>query len=118
MIRTNKFHAKKVKIQGETFDSMAEAKRWRDLQWLQRGGVIHNLQRQVVYQLLPAQYNDRHKMVERAVTYVADFVYYDERGELVVEDVKGYKKGPAYALFVIKRKLMLYFYGIKVQEVN
>ena len=113
---TNKFNAKKIKIQGETFDSMAEAKRWRDLQWLQRGGVISGLQRQIVYQLLPAQYDDNHKMVERAVTYVADFVYY-EKGELVVEDVKGYKKGPHYAVFVIKRKLMLYFYGIKVREV-
>ena len=114
---TNKFNAKKIKIQGETFDSMAEAKRWRDLQWLQRGGVIKGLQRQVVYQLLPAQYDENHKVVEMAVTYVADFVYH-ENGELVVEDVKGYKKGAAYALFTLKRKLMLYFYGIRIKEVS
>ena len=115
---TNKFHAKKINIQGETFDSMAEAKRWRDLTWLERGGVIRGLQRQVPYVLLPAQYDDSHKMIERSITYVADFVYYDEHGSLVVEDVKGYKKGPAYALFVIKRKLLLYFYGIRIKEVS
>lgn len=115
---TNKFHAKKIKINGETFDSMAEAKRWRDLQWLQRGGVIKGLQRQVKYILLPAQYDENHKMIERAVTYVADFVYTDENGQLVVEDVKGYKKGAHYNVFAIKRKLMLYFYGIRIKEVS
>ena len=114
----NKFRAKKVVYQGLTFDSQAELRRWRDLSWLQRGGVIHGLQRQVKYVLLPAQYDENHKMIERSVSYVADFVYKDENGKTVVEDVKGYKKGAHYAVFVIKRKLMLYFYGIRVQEVK
>lgn len=117
MIRTNKFNAKKVVIQGETFDSMAEARRWRDLQWLQRGGVISGLQRQVKYLLLPSQYDENGKLLEREVSYLADFVYY-ENGQLVVEDVKGYQKGPAYAVFVIKRKLMLKVFGIRVREVK
>lgn len=114
----NKYHAKKINIQGETFDSMAEARRWRDLQWLQRGGVIKGLQRQVKYILVPKQYDDDCKIIEREISYVADFVYYDENGQIVVEDVKGYKKGPAYAVFVMKRKLMLKVYGIRVQEVS
>ncbi len=113
----NKFHAKKIQIQGETFDSMAEAKRWRDLTWLQRGGVISGLQRQVKYLLLPSQYDENGILLEREISYVADFVYY-EKGQLVVEDVKGYKKGPAYAVFVMKRKLMLKEYGIRVKEVD
>lgn len=114
----NKFRAKKVVVQGMEFDSMAEAKRWRDLYWLQNGGVIKGLQRQVKYVLLPAQYDENHKMIERGVSYIADFVYYDEDGKLVVEDVKGYTKGPHYAVFVLKRKLMLWFYGIRVKEVG
>ena len=114
----NKFKAKKVVYQGLTFDSQAELRRWRDLTWLQRGGVIHGLQRQVKYILIPNQYDENHKLVERAVTYVADFVYRDEHGNTVVEDVKGYQKGSAYAVFVIKRKLMLKLYGIKVVEVK
>ena len=112
----NKFNAKKITAMGLQFDSMKEARRWRDLFWLQNGGVIRNLQRQVKYVLIPAQYDENHKLVERAVTYVADFVY-TENGKLVVEDVKGYKKGPVYAVFVIKRKLMLKMYGIRVREV-
>jgi hypothetical protein len=56
-------------------------------------------------------------LLEREISYVADFVYY-ENGQLVVEDVKGYKKGPAYAVFVMKRKLMLKVYGIRVKEVS
>ena len=114
----NKYHAKKINIQGETFDSMAEARRWRDLQWLQRGGVIRGLQRQVKYILIPNQYAEDGKLVERSVTYIADFVYQDENGQLVVEDVKGYKKGPAYNVFAIKRKLMLQVFGIHVREVQ
>lgn len=114
----NKYNARKVVIQGETFDSLAEARRWRDLQWLQRGGVIRGLSRQVKYTLIPNQYDDKGKIIERGVSYIADFVYQDENGKLVVEDVKGYKKGPAYAVFVIKRKLMLKEYGIRVREVK
>ena len=114
----NKYNAKKVVIQGETFDSLAEARRWRDLTWLQRGGVIKGLTRQVKYNLIPNQYDENGKLLERGVSYIADFVYQDENGKLVVEDVKGYKKGPAYALFSVKRKLMLQVYGIRVQEVG
>lgn len=114
----NKFHAKKVVIQGETFDSLAEARRWRDLTWLERGGVIRGLTRQVKYTLIPNQYDENGKLIERSVTYIADFVYQDGNGRLVVEDVKGYKKGPAYNVFSIKRKLMLQVYGIRVREVE
>ena len=114
----NKFNAKKMTINGVTFDSRAEACRYRDLTWLERGGVIRGLERQVKYVLIPNQYDENHKLIERACTYIADFVYQDECGKLVVEDVKGYKKGTAYELFVIKRKLMLEKYGIRVREVH
>ena len=114
----NKFNAKKVVVHGETFDSLAEARRWRDLTWLERGGIIKGLTRQVKYILIPNQYAEDGKLVERSVTYIADFVYQDENGQLVVEDVKGYKKGPAYNVFAIKRKLMLQVFGIRVREVQ
>lgn len=58
------------------------------------------------------------KCVERSVEYVADFVYYtqDARGlfdELVVEDAKGCRTKE----YIIKRKLMLWVYGIRIHEV-
>lgn len=69
------------------------------------------------FELVPAQYetiNGKKKCVERAVKYVADFVYFDkEKGELVVEDVKGVKTD----VYKLKRKLMRSIYGIEIQEV-
>ena len=35
----------------------------------------------------------------------------------MLRDVKGYKGGGAYAVFKIKRKLMLYIHNIIVEEV-
>lgn len=114
----NKYFNKKVIVDGMKFDSKAEAKRWRELFWLQNGGVIRNLQRQVRYELVPRQCDENGKILERSLDYIADFVYTDEHGNEVVEDVKGYKNGAAYALFTAKRKLMLWIYGIQVQEVS
>ena len=70
------------------------------------------------YELLPVQKDENGKVIEHAAKYVADFVYCDAlTGCWVVEDVKGYKKGAAYNIFVLKRKMMLYKYGIRVKEI-
>lgn len=53
------------------------------------------------------------RVLERAVEYVADFVYKNEAGETVVEDVKGFRTHD----YVIKRKLMLWVHGIRIKEV-
>ena len=95
---------------------------------MEKAGVICDLKRQVKYELIPAQYING-KCVERAVTYVSDFEYYvlkdlrqktvmAERdakvvGQRIVEDVKGMRTKD----YVIKRKLMLYKYGIQITEV-
>lgn len=78
---------------------------------LERAGAIQNLRRQVKYELIPSQ-RIAGKVVERACTYTADFVY-QENGQDVVEDTKGFKT-PEY---IIKRKLMLWRYGIRIREV-
>ena len=105
----NKYGAKKVVIDGEVFDSRKEYYRWCDLRLLERAGKISDLKRQVKYELIPKQDG------ERSCTYIADFQYCQD-GKLVVEDCKGYKRGAAYQLFSIKRKLMLWKHGIKVKE--
>ena len=125
--KTNKYNAKKVSIDGIEFDSKKEARRYQELLLLQKAGEIYMLERQKVYELLPAQREPdtvgkrggviKGKLLERAVEYVADFVYTDKNGKTVVEDVKGFREGGAYAVFVLKRKLMLYRYGIKIIEV-
>ena len=107
----NKYHAKKVTVNGITYDSKKEANRHRELLLLERAGVITGLQRQVKYELIPSQRIDG-KVVERPCSYVADFVY-DEKGHRVVEDTKGVKTKE----YIIKRKLMLFLKGIKIKEI-
>ena len=106
----SKYHSKKVTINGQTFDSQLEARRFRELLLLERAGAITGLQRQVKFELIPSQ-RIGGKVVERACSYVADFVYM-ENGKKVVEDTKGYKT-PEYK---IKRKLMLWVHGIQIRE--
>ena len=106
-----KYGNRKVTINGFTFDSKKEADRYRELLRLQNAGAITELQRQVKYQLIPSQ-KMAGKVVERACSYVADFVYVQDE-ETIVEDTKGVKT-PDY---IIKRKLMLWVHGIRIREV-
>ena len=111
----SKYNASKVNTEDGVFDSKKEARRWDELRKKEATGDISNLRRQVPYLLLPKQYVDG-KLVERKCEYVADFVY-ERDGKTIVEDVKGYRRGPAYSTYVIKRKLMLFLYKIRIKEV-
>ena len=95
-----------------TFDSKKEYTRFMELSLLERTGKIQKLERQVSYLLIPSQRIDG-KVVERPVKYIADFVYLDDRDRLVVEDTKGFRTKD----YVIKRKLMLQQYGIRIKEI-
>lgn len=120
----SKYHAKKVSIQGEVFDSKKEARRFLELQMLEKAGRISGLQRQKKFVLVPAQYEPettgprggkiKGKLLEREVAYYADFVYFDEEEkDFVIEDAKGVRT-PEY---VIKRKLLLWLKGYRIREV-
>lgn len=116
-----KYHNRKVKtFDGTVHDSRKEAVRWLELKMMERAGRITDLKRQVKFVLIPTQYGKdekgKKKLLEREASYIADFVY-KVNGEMVVEDVKGYKGGGAYRVFTIKRKLMLQVYGIQIKEV-
>jgi hypothetical protein len=124
----SKYLNKKVVVDGIEFSSKKEARHYQDLLLLSQSGEISDLRLQVPYELIPAQKEPSSigsrggvkpgKTIERACIYVADFVYKDKEGNTVVEDVKGYRGHTgAYSVFVIKRKLMLWKYGIKVREV-
>lgn len=98
-----------------TFDSAKEARVYDDLLIRLKAKEITNLRLQVPYELIPKQRLTTGK-TERSVKYIADFVY-EENGIIKVVDVKGYRRGTAYAVFVIKRKLMKWIHGIEVTEV-
>lgn len=72
----------------ERFDSEKEHSRWKQLQLLERKRVISNLKRQVLMEIAPA-FTGRDGAKHRAITYKADFTYFED-GTDVVEDVKGY----------------------------
>lgn len=86
-------------------------------------GKISDLQRQVRFELIPAQREPdtvgprggvkKGRTIELACDYVADFVYRNEDGATVVEDTKGMRTKD----YVIKRKLMLYVHGIQIKEI-
>lgn len=101
-------------VDGITFDSKKEATRWAELKLLERAGKITFLQRQVSYVLIPKQVRDG-KLLERQVVYKADFAYKDENGVDVVEDVKS--QATKTKEYILKRKLMLWEYGIEIKEV-
>ena len=93
--------------------SKKEARRSAQLQQMQRAGLISNLQEQVKYVLIPSQRGSDGKVIERQVTYTADFVYTDRDGKQVVEDAKGFRTQQ----YILRRKLLLFVHGIRVVEV-
>lgn len=88
---------------------------------LEKAGKITDLKRQVKFVLIPAQYETstigkrggvkRGKLIEREISYIADFVY-TEDGKRIVEDTKGFKTKD----YILKRKMLLYFHGIRIKE--
>ena len=123
-MRKNKYHSKKVEFDGIVFDSKKEAKRFAELSLLEKAGTIQDLQRQVKFILIPAQREPdtvgarggikKGKTIEKECAYIADFVYKDlTLNETVVEDTKGFRTKD----YLLKRKMMLFFHGIKIKEV-
>lgn len=106
-----KYGNRKVVIDGIQFDSAKESRRYCELKLLQRAGKIQELQLQKEFELLPSQKIDG-KVVERAVKYKADF-YYLQDGRVVVEDTKGFRTKD----YIIKRKLLLWRFGIRIIEI-
>lgn len=110
----NKYKNRKVTVDGIEFASKKECNRWFELKLLERARQISNLERQKKFVLIPAQRDASGKLIEHECSYVADFVYVDNAtGETVVEDTKGARTKD----YIIKRKMMLYFHGIRIREV-
>lgn len=126
----SKYSNQKAVRNGAVFDSRREARRYSELRLLERAGAITDLQKQVEFELIPAQYETvptgefykrgtkkgtpkmKQVCIEQSVKYIADFVY-QENGKTVVEDAKGFRTEK----YIIKRKLMLYVHGIRIKEV-
>lgn len=109
MGKTNKYNAKP----SGGYASRKEHRRANELRLMQRAGLVSNLREQVSYEIIPAQLGADGKVIERACSYIADFVYVDNAtGQTVVEDTKGMRTD----VYRIKRKLMLHVHGIRISE--
>ena len=78
----NKYNAKKVKYEGIKFDSQFELDCWKYLKQFESEGKIKDLNRQVKFEIIPAN------SVYRALTYVADFTF-NVNDRYIVADAKG-----------------------------
>lgn len=102
----NKYRNIKTAVDGITFDSKLEAKRYGELKLLEMAGEIHLLELQPKYRCVIGG--------EPVCTYIADFRYADKHGVVWVEDVKGMKT-PVYRL---KKKLTEALHGITITEIT
>lgn len=107
-----KFRNKKCVWKGIEFDSIRERDRFIILEHERDEGRITDLNTQVRFQLLPPQKDENGKVIEKPCDYVADFTYRRD-GKLVVEDAKGFRTKE----YRLKRKMMLWFHGIRIEEV-
>lgn len=97
----SKYHNQKT----NGYASKKESRRAQELWLLQSIKAISDLKEQVKFELTPKIGK------ERASHYIADFTF-TEDGKSIVEDCKG-KRTAAY---ILKRKIMLYRYGIEIRE--
>lgn len=103
----SKYHAERVTNEYGTFDSKHEYSVFLDLLILERAGEIVKIERQVKFDLIPAQDG------EKPVCYKADFVVTYQDGTREIIDAKGMRTKE----YILKRKLMLWVHGIKIKEV-
>jgi hypothetical protein len=111
----HKYGAKPTTIDNIRFASQAEARRYAELQLLVKIGRIRDLTLQPKYPLhvVKLYRNGWPIEIETVATYVGDFEYIEcESGEIVTEDVKGFKT----AAYLLKKKLVRAIHGIEIRE--
>lgn len=110
-MKQSKYRNKKIATDEGVFDSKAEYKRWQELNLMQKAGLITELDRQVPFVLAPGVVINGRK--RPPMKYIADFVYHDENGNKVVEDVKGHLTDA----YKIKRHLMMSAHNQSINEI-
>ncbi len=110
-MRYGKYNNKKTEYDGILYDSQKEAAYAQTLDLLKKAKGKDKVLSYVPQ--MPFLIEIKGK---RICKYLLDFmVSYDDRIEYI--DVKGYKKGPAYAMFRIKKKLVEAMFEIQIKEV-
>lgn len=104
--RRSKYNNRKVSIDGVSFDSKKEAAHWNQLKIREASGQIRKIEPHPKF-TLQESFQDHMGGKHRAITYEADFRYFDiELGKTVVVDVKA-SKFMLTDVYKIKKKLFL-----------
>lgn len=104
----SKYGAKKITIDGITFDSKAEGAYYQHLLKLKKTGVVEDFEMQKVFTLLDRFAHPQTGRIVRAVTYRADFEVYYADGRVEVVDIKGFMTPE----FRIKAKMFMFRYQV------
>lgn len=114
MKKRHKYNAKKTVVDGITFDSQKEAKRWSDLIFLEKAGLIECLERQYKIELVKGVKLHGETRTRPAIRLVVDFRYYDnELDYWRYEDAKGFET----PISRMKRHIALALHNINVEVV-
>ena len=108
-----KYNNQKKTVDGLTFDSILEARRYTVLKSRLEAGTISDLRLQPHYTIMEG-YKDLSGTYIRPVQYIADFSYINADGKRIAEDTKGVRT-EAYA---IKRKLVRDRFGVEIVEIT
>lgn len=104
---SNKYKNKIVYYDGIRFQSKKEMNRYNELKLLEKAKLISELELQKKFELQPKYVNNKNEHI-RAITYIADFFYYDnQKQKYIVEDTKGFRTD----VYKIKKKLFEYQYS-------
>lgn len=123
MLRRSKYGAVRTTVNGVTFDSKKEARRYQELLLLGKAGEIWDLELQPRFPLVVAATTGTVRGALQATAgtfpgrigeYRADFAYHDRNGR-VVEDVKS--PATRTPLYRWKKKHVMVQYGIEIKEV-
>lgn len=93
------------------FDSKKERERFEELMFMREQGLISNLKLQHNFTLREGYTTPEGERI-RGTVYKADFTYYDDRGNFIIEDVKGVPTD----IYKLKKKMMM-DKGYRIKEV-
>ena len=93
------------------FDSKKERERFEELIFMREQGLISNLKLQHNFTLREGYTTPEGERI-RGTVYKADFTYYDDRGNFIIEDVKGVPTD----VYKLKKKMMM-DKGYRIKEV-
>lgn len=113
--KRSKFNNTRIELDGMTFDSVKEHRRYIELKARMQRGEIQDLKCQIKFELAPKVKITGEKKAKPALRYFADFTYL-ENGVLVVEDVKS-AITRKLASYRNKKHLMKTVHNIDLKEV-